>query len=256
MTDQRPEEPSCSVSYAGRCEVHGFYTTPTPGCPQCKAQLSSKTVVLDNGKYTFAKDQRGMLTCDRYGEAWREFLGDHAVTALFDEVERLRAELAEAKRLKDVAMRTFSDEADKVDALAADRARLAADYAKLHADLKQLGDPLALERMMQERDRLAEAERLLRLQYDDCRNTPWDRETAAFLAGAPSAVPGKGQPGNVPSGGRADDRTPQQESLKPLCDKYPDCACGEFNLKHLRRIPWPPWCSEKGAPDNGTEGAK
>jgi len=58
--------------------------------------------------------------------------------------------------------------------------------------------------------RLEEAERLLRygqthLMAGD--QSEWKRDVRAFLAGAPADVPGKGQPGNVPSEGRADDRS-------------------------------------------------
>ncbi len=40
-------------------------------------------ISLEDGKYLFYKVD-GLLKCQRYREDWREFLGDHAVTALFD----------------------------------------------------------------------------------------------------------------------------------------------------------------------------
>jgi len=40
-------------------------------------------ITLDEGKYHFyIKDYS--LYCDRYGEKWREFIGDNAVHSLFD----------------------------------------------------------------------------------------------------------------------------------------------------------------------------
>ena len=45
-------------------------------------------VILDNGKYRFFREDN-MLYCHRYGEPWRNFLGDHAVTLLFNKVLEL-----------------------------------------------------------------------------------------------------------------------------------------------------------------------
>jgi hypothetical protein len=42
-------------------------------------------VTLADGKYTFYM-KNGSLYCDRYGEAWRDFVGDKAVCCLFEEV--------------------------------------------------------------------------------------------------------------------------------------------------------------------------
>jgi len=107
--------------------------------------------------------------------------------------------------------------------LAARRSVLASDYDALARRLQEAERERDHERELRRAaqdlgqrhcDRRAEAERLLLLQYDDCRNTPWDRETAAFLAGAPSDVPGKGQPANVPSGGRAGDRSAERKEPK------------------------------------------
>jgi hypothetical protein len=46
----------------------------------------SREVVLEGGKYRFWIDARGALRCDRHGTAWRDFIADKAVRALFDEV--------------------------------------------------------------------------------------------------------------------------------------------------------------------------
>lgn len=50
------------------------------------------TVRLEAGKYNFFKDATGLLRCYRYGEPWREFLGDKAVSALFDRCQELEAQ--------------------------------------------------------------------------------------------------------------------------------------------------------------------
>lgn len=52
--------------------------------------MSNITLNLQNEKYTFIKNDQGLLTCNRYGEPWREFLGDKAVAALFDYAIALR----------------------------------------------------------------------------------------------------------------------------------------------------------------------
>ena len=43
-----------------------------------------KKIYLEEGKYIFYKDNKGIIHCDRYGEEWRDFIGDKAVSALFD----------------------------------------------------------------------------------------------------------------------------------------------------------------------------
>lgn len=43
-------------------------------------------LVLDGGKFRFYTDERGALCCDRHGQYWRDFVGDKAVHALFDQV--------------------------------------------------------------------------------------------------------------------------------------------------------------------------
>jgi len=44
-------------------------------------------IILENGKYRFFKGDpphEYELYCHRYGEKWRYFSGDHAISALFD----------------------------------------------------------------------------------------------------------------------------------------------------------------------------
>jgi hypothetical protein len=48
------------------------------------------TITLEDGKYAFYKDSNGLVHCLRYGDPWREFLGDKAVSALFDHCQELR----------------------------------------------------------------------------------------------------------------------------------------------------------------------
>lgn len=52
-------------------------------------------ITLSDGKYIFFIDGALNLYCDRYGEPWRDFIGDNAVTALF----RYARELEEQLRL-------------------------------------------------------------------------------------------------------------------------------------------------------------
>ena len=42
-------------------------------------------LILVEGKYTFSQNEDGTgLRCSRYGEPWREFLGDKAVGSLYN----------------------------------------------------------------------------------------------------------------------------------------------------------------------------
>jgi len=43
-----------------------------------------KEINLYDGKYTFKEQEDGSLICLRYGEKWRDFIGDNAVHALFN----------------------------------------------------------------------------------------------------------------------------------------------------------------------------
>lgn len=40
-------------------------------------------LILEDGKYKFIEEKPGLLVCYRYGEKWREFIGDKAIYALF-----------------------------------------------------------------------------------------------------------------------------------------------------------------------------
>lgn len=56
-----------------------------------------KEIILENGKYRFHMDE-GTLQCERYGERWRDFIGDNAVSFLFDECLGMKHQL---KAIKD-----------------------------------------------------------------------------------------------------------------------------------------------------------
>ena len=66
---------------------------------------------------------------------------------------------------------------------------LATDYDALLADLKKLGDPLALERLMQERDRYKAA--LRRIWFLDHNERDWEsvEEVKTFARAALEAKP-------------------------------------------------------------------
>lgn len=51
-----------------------------------------KTIILDNGKYTivYDKDNNFPEKCLRYGEEWRELVGDNLIFYLCNEIERLK----------------------------------------------------------------------------------------------------------------------------------------------------------------------
>lgn len=74
---------------------------------------------LLDGKYIFRLDtDTHTLVCLRYGEPWREFVGDKAIHALFDEVLRLRKEDQHKETLSVraaaiVAMQTLKEALDK-----------------------------------------------------------------------------------------------------------------------------------------------
>lgn len=54
-------------------------------------------VIVGSGKYTLIQDHEGKLIALRYGEPWRDCVGDNLILALGHEVESLRSELNEAR---------------------------------------------------------------------------------------------------------------------------------------------------------------
>jgi hypothetical protein len=51
-------------------------------------------VTVADGKYTVKQDASGRLTALRYGEPWRDCVGDGLICALAYEVDNLREQLA------------------------------------------------------------------------------------------------------------------------------------------------------------------
>lgn len=50
-------------------------------------------VTVADGKYTIAQDKDGRLSALRYGEMWRDLIGDNMVLAMAYEIEALREKL-------------------------------------------------------------------------------------------------------------------------------------------------------------------
>lgn len=70
-------------------------------------------VTLCDGKYTFRMED-SRLVCDRYDDKeWREFVGDNAVYALFEEVVRLR-------KLEHLVWHMMDDSEERKDEVAVD----------------------------------------------------------------------------------------------------------------------------------------
>lgn len=47
-----------------------------------------ETIRVEGGKYTFISNN-GVMSCLRYGEQWKDYIGDKAVGALFDYAKEL-----------------------------------------------------------------------------------------------------------------------------------------------------------------------
>ncbi|MEO3931420.1 hypothetical protein WMO79_01215 [Micrococcaceae bacterium Sec7.4] len=54
----------------------------------------SNSVVIEDGKYTITGIETGRLEALRYGEPWRDLVGDKFILNMAQEIQRLRAELA------------------------------------------------------------------------------------------------------------------------------------------------------------------
>lgn len=67
-------------------------------------------ISVADGKYTVVQDASGRLSALRYGEPWRNLVGDNLVHALACEVEELRAEV---EKLKQQASDDRADSAEK-----------------------------------------------------------------------------------------------------------------------------------------------
>ena len=72
------------------------------------AEMKNKTfdigIRLGDGKYTFYTDEQKLLHCNRYGEEWRDFIGDNAVSALYEKlIESLEENRISMQALRDMA---------------------------------------------------------------------------------------------------------------------------------------------------------
>lgn len=67
-------------------------TTDTPLPPEVRDMLN---VTVYDGKYTVIQDEKGRLRALRYGEEWRDCVGDGLICALGYEVHELRTRIKE-----------------------------------------------------------------------------------------------------------------------------------------------------------------
>jgi len=58
-------------------------------------ESAAMKVTIYDGKYTVIQDERGGLRAVRHGEEWRDCMGDGLILALAQEVEELRAQVAD-----------------------------------------------------------------------------------------------------------------------------------------------------------------
>jgi len=54
---------------------------------------------IENGKYTFIQRPDGGCEALRYGEPWRDLVGDSLVLCMAQEIERLREKIDELDRI-------------------------------------------------------------------------------------------------------------------------------------------------------------
>lgn len=55
-------------------------------------------LVFAEGKYSIYKKPNGVVVSERYDQPWREFLGDHLITAMFDRLVEQEQTIEAAKR--------------------------------------------------------------------------------------------------------------------------------------------------------------
>lgn len=78
----RLSEPLAKAMSKGMMELLHRAAQETPA--DSKLSSDESKITLEDGKYVFFKDTEGLVYCHRYDKPWREFLGDKAVSALFD----------------------------------------------------------------------------------------------------------------------------------------------------------------------------
>jgi hypothetical protein len=85
--------PKChSPSQVWVNQITGKLTCHRAGCNNLEIQVSPDvlSVTVYDGKYTVRQDASGRLTALRYGQPWRDCVGDGLILALAQEVQNLR----------------------------------------------------------------------------------------------------------------------------------------------------------------------
>ncbi len=76
--------------------------------------MATTSISLSEGKYKFTETEY-VLICLRYGEPWREFVGDKAVGALYNHDLALRTENKRLRKaLEDIQIAEYAEEIDKI----------------------------------------------------------------------------------------------------------------------------------------------
>jgi hypothetical protein len=86
--------------------LHGNTSEKLPADAQVQFR-DERSMLLADGKYEVGKDESGTVMALRYGEPWRQCVGDHMVTALYDyacDLEDAARSTAENLHLIDVAL--------------------------------------------------------------------------------------------------------------------------------------------------------
>jgi hypothetical protein len=71
----------------------------------------SKKIVLDDGKYTIVYDKNNQypIKCLRYGEEWRDLLGDNLIFWLCTRIEELEDEIGDMNEMLDYYYDNFGN---------------------------------------------------------------------------------------------------------------------------------------------------
>lgn len=89
------------------------------------------SINLCDGKYTIIYDfATGQSECLRYGQPWRQLVGDKMVLACFDEIVRLRAELAKERNKLEMAEAIIAGDGALITGLKNDLAAAQLDAAR------------------------------------------------------------------------------------------------------------------------------
>lgn len=71
---------------------------------------------LCDGKYTLIYDfSTGQSECLRYGEPWRQLVGDKMVLACFDEIVELRQEVSQLRETLESLAIDFISDSDRIE---------------------------------------------------------------------------------------------------------------------------------------------